>query len=108
MRCDTGGASGHVTIKPSICNGSVFYKFSVYAVNVSCLTPRSVNCSRKELKREQWRLTGWQKSTAGIVGGFSAPKAPTFVEVTAGEECTESLRPAACAASGEAGGGTMC
>ena len=39
MRCDTGGASGHVTTKPSICKRSVFYKSSVYAVKVSCLTP---------------------------------------------------------------------
>ena len=39
MRCDAGGASGHVTMKPSICDGSAFYKSSVYAVNVSCLTP---------------------------------------------------------------------
>jgi hypothetical protein len=39
MRCDIGGASGHVTIKPSICNWPVFYKSSVYAVKVSCLTP---------------------------------------------------------------------
>jgi hypothetical protein len=39
MRCDTGGASGHVTIKPSICIWPVFYKSSAYAVKVSCLTP---------------------------------------------------------------------
>ena len=39
MRCDVGGASGHVTIKPSICKRPAFYKSSVYAVNVSCLTP---------------------------------------------------------------------
>ena len=39
MRCDAGGASGHVTMKPSICKRSAFYKSSVYAVNVSCLTP---------------------------------------------------------------------
>ena len=39
MRCDVGGASGHVTTKPSICNGSAFYKSSVCAANVSCLTP---------------------------------------------------------------------
>jgi hypothetical protein len=39
MRCDVGRASGHVTIKPSICKRPAFYKSSVYAVNVSCLTP---------------------------------------------------------------------
>jgi hypothetical protein len=39
MRCDVDGASGHVTIKPSICKRSAFYKSSVYAVKVSCLTP---------------------------------------------------------------------
>ena len=47
MRCDVGGASGHVTMKPSICKRSAFYptgtsvgrKSRVYAVNVSCLTP---------------------------------------------------------------------
>jgi hypothetical protein len=39
MRCDAGGASGHVTIKPSICKRSAFYKSRVYAVKVSCLTP---------------------------------------------------------------------
>ena len=69
---------------------------------------RSVNCSRIELKREQSRLIGWQKSAAGIVGEISPPKAQTFVEVTAGEEPIERLSPAACAASGDAGGGTMC
>lgn len=39
MRCDVGGASGHVTMKPSICKRPAFYKSRVYAVNVSCLTP---------------------------------------------------------------------
>jgi hypothetical protein len=47
MRCDVGGASGHVTMKPSICKRPTFYptgtsvgrKSRVYAVTVSCLTP---------------------------------------------------------------------
>ena len=68
---------------------------------------RLVNCSRKELKREQLRLTGWQKSAAGIVGGLSPLKAQTFVEVIAGEECSECLRPTACVGSGDARGGTV-
>jgi hypothetical protein len=38
-RCDVGGASGHVTMKPSICNRPTFYESRVYAVNVSSLTP---------------------------------------------------------------------
>ena len=39
MRCDVDGASGHVTMKPSICKRPTFYKSRVYAVKVSCLTP---------------------------------------------------------------------
>ena len=39
MRCDVDGASGHVTMKPSICKGSTFYKSRVYAVKDSSLTP---------------------------------------------------------------------
>jgi len=39
MRCDIFGASGHVTAKPSICNWDMFYKLSVYAMKVKCLTP---------------------------------------------------------------------
>jgi hypothetical protein len=47
MRCDVDGASGHVTMKPSICKRSTFYptgtsvgrKSRVYAVKDSCLTP---------------------------------------------------------------------
>ena len=38
VRCSVAGASGHVTIKPSICKRVTFYKSSVYAVKVSCLT----------------------------------------------------------------------
>jgi hypothetical protein len=38
-RCDVDGASGHVTTKPFICNRPAFYKSSVYAAKVSCLTP---------------------------------------------------------------------
>jgi hypothetical protein len=99
MRCDTGGASGHVTIKPSICNWPVFYKSSVYAVKVSCLTPlkgvprpREVCQSWKEpLNREQSRLITWQKSAAGIVGGFSPPKAQTIEGMDAGEEHADRL-----------------
>lgn len=44
MRCDVGGASGHVTMKPSICKRPTFYKSSVYAVKVSCLTPGDLPC----------------------------------------------------------------
>ena len=44
MRCDVDGASGHVTTKPSICDWSTFYKSSVCAVNVSCLTPGDLSC----------------------------------------------------------------
>lgn len=38
MRCGTSGASGHVTAKPSICDGGVLYKSGVHAVTVLCLT----------------------------------------------------------------------
>ena len=44
MRCDTSGASGHVTIKPSICTWGVFYKSDVYAMKVKCLTPGGLYC----------------------------------------------------------------
>jgi len=36
-------ASGHVTIKPSICNGLMFYKLGVYAMKVECLTLRGLS-----------------------------------------------------------------
>ena len=39
MRCDVAEASGHVTTKPSIRNRAAFYKSSVYAAKVWCLTP---------------------------------------------------------------------
>lgn len=39
MRCDVAEASGHVTTKPSIRKRAAFYKFSVYAAKVWCLTP---------------------------------------------------------------------
>ncbi|WP_444941031.1 hypothetical protein [Microbulbifer sp. ZKSA004] len=38
MRCDVGGASGHVTIKLSIHNWPTFYKSSIYVKKVKCLT----------------------------------------------------------------------
>ena len=44
MRCDVFGASGHVTIKPSIWNWDTFYKFGVYARKVKCLTPGGLHC----------------------------------------------------------------
>ena len=44
MRCDVLGASGHVTIKPSICNRGTFYKLGVYAVTVKCLTSGGLHC----------------------------------------------------------------
>ena len=44
MRCDAFGASGHVTIKPSICNRGAFYKLGVYAVTVKCLTSGDLQC----------------------------------------------------------------
>ena len=77
MRCDVGGASGHVTMKPSICKRSAFYptgtsvgrKSRVYAVNVSCLTPgglqgvegttdrEAISCDRfAEVSRRHSRL----------------------------------------------------
>ena len=44
MRCDVFGASGHVTIKPSICNRNTFYKLGVYAMKVKCLTSGGLYC----------------------------------------------------------------
>lgn len=44
MRCDVFGASGHVTIKPSICNRDTFYKLDVYARKVKCLTSGDLHC----------------------------------------------------------------
>lgn len=69
MRCDVDGASGHVTMKPSICNGSAFYKSSVYAVKVSCLTPGDLlGAPATALSGKQLSLTAWEKSAEGIVG----------------------------------------
>ncbi len=39
MRCDVFETSGHVTAKSSIHNWDTFYKFSVFAMKVKCLTP---------------------------------------------------------------------
>ena len=44
MRCDVLGASGHVTIKPSICDWGTFYKLGVYAGKVKCLTSGGLHC----------------------------------------------------------------
>jgi len=85
MRCDTLGASGHVTIKPSICNWGVFYKSDVYARKVKCLTPGGLHgvegttdtvvmqCDRRaEVSRRhsRWLLAakGLNKSWRVIVG----------------------------------------
>ena len=71
MRCDVDGASGHVTMKPSICSGSAFYKSSVFAVRVSCLTPGDLpGASMLKLSVEQLTLTAWEKSAEGIVDGW--------------------------------------
>ena len=58
-RCDVGGASGHVTIKPSICIRLTFYKSSIYVMKVWCLTLGDLlllrwdaACSRKPLGAE--------------------------------------------------------
>lgn len=47
MRCDVFGASGHVTIKPSICKRDTFYKLGVYAMKVKCLTPGGLHVVRR-------------------------------------------------------------
>lgn len=44
MRCDVFGASGHVTIKPSICNRGTFYKLGIYARKVKCLNSGGLHC----------------------------------------------------------------
>ena len=44
MRCDVSEASGHVTMKPSICNRLTFYKSGAYAMKVKCLTLRDLWC----------------------------------------------------------------
>lgn len=44
MRCDVSGASGHVTIKPSICKRDAFYKSGACARNVTYLTPGGLLC----------------------------------------------------------------
>ena len=53
MRCDVCGASGHVTTKPSICDWHTFYKSSVYATKVSCLTPGDLLCALGSRVREK-------------------------------------------------------
>ena len=85
MRCDVSGASGHVTIKPSICNWGAFYKLGVYARKVKCLTPGGLHgvegttdtgailCDRRaEISRRhsRWPLAteGLNKSRRVIVG----------------------------------------
>ncbi len=45
MRCGTPGASGHVTMKPSIGNRGVLYKSGVYAQKALCLTPGGLSCA---------------------------------------------------------------
>ena len=45
MRCGTPGASGHVTMKPSIGNRGVLYKSGVYARKALCLTPGGLSCA---------------------------------------------------------------
>lgn len=71
MRCDVDGASGHVTMKPSICIGSAFYKSSACAVKVSCLTPGGLpGAPETALSVEQSTLTAGEKSAEGIVGGW--------------------------------------
>ncbi len=67
-RCDVGGASGHVTIKPSICNWPAFYKSSIYAMKVWCLTLGGLlslrwdaACSRKPLGVERSTPTAPEK-----------------------------------------------
>jgi hypothetical protein len=45
MRCGTLGASGHVTMKPSIRRGGVLYKSGVYAQKALCLTPGDLPCA---------------------------------------------------------------
>jgi len=71
MRCDVDGASGHVTMKPSICIGSAFYKSSACAVKVSCLTPGDLpGAPETVLSVEQLTLIAWEKSAEGIVGGW--------------------------------------
>ena len=58
-----------MTIKPSICTGSTFYKSSVYAVTVSCLTPGDLpGASTTRLGAEQSALNPVEKSANGIVG----------------------------------------
>lgn len=46
-RCDVFGASGHVTIKPSICKRDTFYKLGVYAMKAKCLTPGGLHVVRR-------------------------------------------------------------
>ena len=67
-------ASGHVTIKPSICIRLMFYKLGVYARKVKCLTLRGLSyvdgsTDRKaisgdrmaEVSREHSRLTSFDR-----------------------------------------------
>ena len=60
MRCDVSGASGHVTIKLSICDWLTFYKSGVYAMKAQCLTPGDLLCvegSTDELAMVRDRIT---------------------------------------------------
>jgi len=58
MRCGTLGASGHVTMKPSIRKRGVLYKSGVHAQEALCLTPGDLLCalgSRVRLKLAEGR-----------------------------------------------------
>jgi hypothetical protein len=48
LRCDTSGTSGHVTMKSSIRNRVVIYKFGGYARKALCLTPGGLYGVRSE------------------------------------------------------------
>ena len=55
-----------MTAKPSICIWNMFYKLSVYARKVKCLTPGGLQCV--EGSTDNGAVTALQKSAEGIVG----------------------------------------
>ena len=78
MRRDVLGASGHVTVKPSLCDWGTFCKSGVYAVKVTSLTPGDLPGALEKLSVWQRTLNTREESAEGIVSGQPPLKAPTM------------------------------
>ena len=107
MRCDVLGASGHVTIKLSICNRGAFYKSGVYAVKVKCLTPGGLHCvegttdfgairSDRSAEVSRRHTTAWmqepeQRRSSCRAGGLAAEGLNKSRKVIVGEVVSDGI-----------------